>query len=237
MGDRFYLPSLSEGTPITPTMITGFDNVIHLTRGITGTTKRSTAMTTFTFADSDATDKDIGFRQYISARLSPSQEIVFPGGDDAEVIQGSIRCVEETISGNLFLTVGIRIMAGDGTTVRKTILPITRVNVEINPSALTSMNFGEFAASGNYTTDPDGLDRLVFDLGLGGDPVGGGTHKGQMSFGDDHATDLGFTTTDTNPYNPWIEFANIVFPFVTSSSVERVRVLGNTNILGAVNIL
>ena len=164
MTTTLYPPGLAGTTLMLPAFLAGWGNTSIMARATIKTTKQPQTTTTIAFSDADQTDMDIGFRQFISLRLTPGQTIT-----GEQQIRASIRVKEDTSSGNMFLAMAIRVMAADGVTVQKVVLPLTRDDVEADTVALTSRAFFATSEPGNYTT-VDG-DRLVIELGLGGDPV------------------------------------------------------------------
>lgn len=173
MSTRLYLSTTSAGSGFTPSGDAAWEDVSLLTRLLCGTSKIGSAMATVSFSDANSANKDILFRQYISPPLVPGVLLTFLGGDEATPIFASCRVVESGSSNNMFLTIGIRIIASNGTTVRKTLLSVTRDDLEADASALQSRAFGDsgttVVATGNYTTQTG--DRLVIEIGMGGDPV------------------------------------------------------------------
>ena len=197
MATRFYLPGTAASTPITPTPDAAWEDTSILARAMTSTAKISDPMATVSFNDADATNKDILFRQWISEPLTPGQTIT-----GAQAIKAQVRVAELTTFGEMFLAVGIRII--NGTTVQKTVLAVTRDNVEA-ATGLTNRQFTATSAATNYTTVAD--DRIVIEEGMGGDPISG-DHESTMRFGDAAASDLAENDTATTDDNPWVQLTD-----------------------------
>jgi hypothetical protein len=173
MATRLYLSAAAETVPISPAPDSGWEDISILARCLCGTSKRGLAMTTVSFSDANYANKDILFRQYISPPLVPGVLLTFPGGDEAVPIYASCRVLESGSSNNMFFTLGIRIIASNGTTVRRTLLNVTRDYLEASDTLFQSRAIndadGVFCSTGSYTTQAG--DRLVIEIGMGGDPV------------------------------------------------------------------
>ena len=203
MATRFYLPASAATTPISPTPDAAWEDTSILIRANTSTTKISNPMLTVNFDDADVTDRDVIFNQYVSSELTSGQTIT-----GAQAIKGQARVVESDIGNNMFLTLGIRVIASNGSTVQKTVLTVTRDNTEAvaEPTALTNRQFTATSAAGNYTTVAG--DSLVIEIGMGGDPIGGACHCSQIRLGDAAASDLAEDDTTTTDNNPWVELTD-----------------------------
>jgi len=208
MATRFYLPATAVATPISPTPSADWEDTSILARVNTKTAKINDTLTTVSFADANNANRDILFRQYISFALLAGQTIT-----GAQAIKFQVRAQERLAGNNMFTALGVRIIAGDGSTVRKTMLAVTRDGLEIRDVAaggLQNRQFTATSASGNYTV-VDG-DRLVFEVGTGGDPAnsGGADHDTDLRLGDSSASDLAENDTETTDNNPWIELADTI---------------------------
>jgi hypothetical protein len=159
-------------------------------------------MTTVSFTDEDNTSIDICLRQYVSARpLSAGQ--TFTGGQAAK---GQIRCIEVAVTGNMRWTVGIQIIASDGSTIQKSAkAPSAGVSAEFDAVTLTNRIWSTTTATGNYTTVAG--DYLVIEIGVRGVPTAGG-HDSSLRLGDAAASDLPEDDTGTTDLRPWIELAD-----------------------------
>lgn len=200
MATRWYLPSDTLATPISPTPDAAWEDTSLLIRTTAPTVRRNTVMTARIFTDADATNKDILLKQFVGEEFATGQTVT-----GSQAIKAQILARQEVLTNNMFFTVGIRIIASDGTTVRKTVLAVTRDNVEAATSG-TNRQFTATSAAGNYTTVAG--DYPVFELGMGGDPDAGSDHDSRLRFGDDSGTDLPEDDTTTLENNPWVELAD-----------------------------
>lgn len=204
MATRFYLSAAAETTAISPSYYGGWDDTSIAARVKTDTTKRGLAMTQVDFADSNAAYKEILFRQYVSARaLTAGQTIT---GNQA--IKCQCRVMEDASSGNMLLSLFAAVYSSGGN-IQKVLsnpdLIIDTVEATVDP-VITNRSLSSMTPSGNYTTVAG--DRLVFELGMSGDPGFGGSHGSSMSFGDDSVPDLPEDDSDTASKNPWVQLAD-----------------------------
>jgi len=214
MATRLYLDAAASATGISPTKDAAWEAEVSagFARAVTATTKSGDALATVSHADSDVTDQDICWRQYVSAALTAGQTIT-----GTQEILSVCRVSEVSSSNNMFFVLGIRVIAADGTTVQKTVMPVTRDDTEA-PSALTGRKIVAASAATNYTTVAG--DRLVIEIGMGGDPGGFGApdHDSSMRLGSNSGSDL-TVDGETNDYNPWVELTDTL-TFV-SAAVSR----------------
>lgn len=202
MATRLYLPATAAATGISPTPDSAWEDVSILARAVTSTSKISDAMADVALPDDgDSTSKDVLFRQYVSAALDAGQTIT-----GAQALKAQCRVLEFDNAGNMFFTVGIRVLAGDGTTVQKTVLAVTRDEVEVSSTALTNRQFTATSAATNYTTVAN--DRLVIEVGMAGDPGAAGTHASTMRLGDAAAADLLEDDLSVLDSNPWVQLTD-----------------------------
>ncbi len=208
MATRFYLPATAAPTAgLTPTVQGAWTDTSILARAMMSTSKIGDTMTTVSFADSSVANLTIIFRQWLSAELTAGQTIT---GAQTWAIQA--RCAERLAGNNMFLARAIYVIAGDGSTLRKTLVALSLDGLEATVTTLTNRVNGGLTVAGNYTTVAG--DRILLELGMSGDPSGGGSpdHDSDMSFGDDNGTDLPVDDTTTAANNPWFELTdNLTF--------------------------
>lgn len=223
MATRFYLPSTGAGAT-TPNFAATWEDTSIATRLRMVTTKISSAMTTVSFNDANSADRDILFRQYISDPIA-GQTIA------SQVVTANARYSQTNAANNMVPRMVVRVIADDGT-VRGTITDSTG-----GTEAATSLT-GRLLTAGASTqvVSSDG-DRIVLEIGLGGNPTGAAEHDSSMSVGDDSASDLDETETDTGADNPYLNFANTITfasaPTVTTAAVSDITLTtatGNGNV-------
>lgn len=158
MATRIYLDRVADTVPISPSPDGDWDETTLLARVSCGPTKSGEALDDVTFTGSSSPNRDILFRQYISLPLVAGQTIT--GGQDIEF---TCRATDVPNDGNCFLALGMRVMAGDGTTVRKTLLAVAFDDTAIT-NAGESRDYSVSSVAGNYTTVAN--DRLVIEVGI-----------------------------------------------------------------------
>ena len=227
MATRFYLTKPATTVPISPTPAGGWEDTSILARSLMWKTPIGAAMDTLTFTDADDTDKDVLFRQFISySPLAAGQTVT-----GAQAIKAQLLVKEGAGVNNMYLTLGIRIIASDGSTVQKTVLTITRDNVEA-ATTLTNRQFTATSIAGNYTTVSG--DYLVVEVGMGGDPAVTFSHGSQISLGDDAASDLPEDDTTTTNLRPWVQLTDtLTFGYVLDASPGAYTLTGTAAQIGA----
>jgi hypothetical protein len=201
MATRFYLPS--TGTiDVIPSFGAGWTTTGAI-RLPCFPFKKGTAMTTLSFADANNANLDALLIQYISpcmeAQTLSSQSIAL-----------QIRALERIANNNLFTSLMVRVVSEDGTVVRGTPLALTRDTLE---TTTTLVNRRLLVASSIQVVAQEG-DRLVIEIGAGGDPAntGGADHDFSFRVGDAAASDLAADDASTLDNNPYVEFGgNITF--------------------------
>ena len=215
MATRLYF-SESEAAPVTPPAAGAeWEHNAGETRKLLTAPDSSTLTTTAYAPDAvdHIADEDALYRQYVSDAL------------EAQTLTGNVKaqlqCLEAHINNNLFLTMKILVISNDGTTVRDTLLAITRdTTTEIQVSPARNKNFPS-TSLGSYACAAG--DRLCVEIGVGGLPVAvAGTqgHNASLRFGCDASSgDLPEDDGESGTtYRPWIEF-DATFAFVTEGGV------------------
>ena len=179
LGTRFYLPSDTLATGISPTASASWEDTSILTRTTAAAnTPRASAMTTVSFTDNNAANRDVAFKQFVIGTLTAGQTIT-----GSQALRFQARCKQRADTNNMFLSFGIRVIASDGTTVNKTVLDVFRDTVnECESAALTNRRITTTSAATNYATVSG--DYLVFEVGTSGDPDVGNDHDSDIRLGD-----------------------------------------------------
>ena len=220
MATRLYLPASAATVPISPDADSAWEDTTILARANTSTSKLGNAMATVSFTDSDATEKDVLFRQYISLPLTAGQTIT--ASQDILMV---VRAKQGASTNNMFIALCVRVIASDGTTVQKSLLAVARSTVlEISETTLTNRRFTWTSNTGAYVTVAG--DRLVLEVGTGGDPTAGSDHDTDLRLGDSAASDLAYDNTSTDDYSPWVEIEQTLTfvdneTFTTAGEVTR----------------
>jgi hypothetical protein len=197
MATRLYLDATGAAAPISPAPDAGWEDVSILARALATTSKGGEAMSDVAFSDSDATNKDVLFRQYVSPPLAPGQAL------SARSYKAQVRCRETSPANQMFMRASFRIIAGDGATVNKVLGSMIGSAAESYDVSLRNLQLAVTVPVYSYTTVAG--DRIVVEIGLGGDPNSGFTHSATMRLGSSPATDLPENNTETNDWAPWAQ--------------------------------
>jgi hypothetical protein len=202
MATRFYLPSTGTAGA-SPTVCADWDySVSAFIRRATVTTKISSAFSTISLdGNSDSNDTDYCYVQWVSAPIA-AQTI------SAQTVDWVVSLFEENARANQYLAICIRVVSGDGNTVRGTVVALTRDNTEL----ATSQSSRYHSATSSSVSASAG-DRIVIEIGTGGNPevgAGGDSHDADVRIGDNSATDFGESGSETSDYCGWVEFANTI---------------------------
>ena len=198
MATRFYLPSTGTA-PITNVSVSANWEVDSHGKKPCYTSKQSSAMTSFSITDADETDQDHCRLQFVSPPIAAATITV-------QTIKMQIRCSETNAQNQMFVALSVRVVSLDGTTVRGTVLDVTRDNLEM---VLTTLTNRQFTATTSSVVASEN-DRLIFEIGMGGDPTDelSAGHDSRVNVGDDSGTDLAEDNGTTTANNPWIELSD-----------------------------
>ncbi len=207
MATRFYFPSTGAAA-VSPAFDSDWENTDDATRLRCVTTRASTTMTSIQYRDASATNEDHLIRQWVSdavdaQSINASQSLTF-----------QMRVLELGGGENQFVTIGVRVFSNDGATERGVVLAVTRDGTE----AATTLTNRSMAETGS-AVEAQANDRIVIEIGTGGDPAGGNDHNMDIRIGDNDATDLPQDDTTTNDNNPWLRFSTTI-TFVAGPVVQ-----------------
>ena len=210
MATRIYFPSTGTAA-ISPAYDSGWEVTSIAACLPAYIEKKNTTMTTVLYDDVDSTNQDILFRQWVSDPLA-AQTIT------AQTVKLQIGASETVGGNNLFVAWTVRVVS-DGGTVRGTCIGSPRRDAtELAVATLT--NRGDLLTSTAVVAQEG--DRLVIEIGVGGDPSLSNPHDSSLRIGDNDATDLPEDDTTTADNNPWIEFANNLLFFTRKSSTAAI---------------
>jgi hypothetical protein len=150
-------------------------------------------------------DQDVLCVQYVSDPIA-SQDIA------AQNLKFQIRGMQSLAEDNQCVAIGIRVVSGDGATVRGILLSVTRDLTELAVSSTTPTNRAVSVTTTELlAANIQNGDRIVIEIGVGGNPDSPSTgHHGTLVIGDDSASDLPENDTTTSADNPWVQFANTI---------------------------
>ena len=198
MATRLYLPSTGAAEVDPAWSVSWFDATSASAEKLRAVTTRILSeMVTKSMTDTDITNRHYAFGMWVSDRLN-SQTIA------AQNISCSIKCSETFIGNNLFVHWIVRLLSSEGV-YKGDILSFRQDLTEI-PIPVNMGSRYDFITTTSQLAD--GGDRLVIEMGLGGNPATYYYHNGSMIIGDNSNTDLNAANDDTGIRNPWVEFSN-----------------------------
>ena len=174
--------------------------------------KTASAMATISANGTGTIGQTSLLRQYVSEPLPHAMTIT-------GMMHGIIRTIESAANGNNTLAFSLRACSGDGATIRTpALLAISASDSTVDPyemgrTTATATAFYDVNENTYHTLTSCAIsagDRLVFELGFRAGSTTT-TRTGGIVCGDDSATDLPFTSINTNTDNPWIEFTADLF--------------------------
>lgn len=174
--------------------------------------KIASAMATITANGTGTVGQTSLLRQYVSEPLPYAMTITGK-------VHGIIRTIESSAAGNNTLAFSIRACSNDGATIRTPALlaivasDSTADPYEMGRTTATATAFYDSAENCYHTLTActiSALDRLVVEIGFRAGSTTT-TRTGGIVCGDDSATDLPFTSINTNTDNPWIQFTSDLF--------------------------
>lgn len=220
MTTRFYLPQSAASVPFSKAVDTDWEDAAGVARAALSTSKIADAMATVTLAsDGDATSKDFALRQYVSGHLTVGQTIT-----GAQAIKAQTR-IQAGLLNRMRTTYGLRVTHGLYQ-IHKTVLAVTRDNTDAPGLGLTNRQFTANSAATDYTTRKG--DRLLLEVGVGGDPDAGFDHACFLRLGDAAASDLPEDDTDTTDVNPWFQLTDSL-TFTTYTTTGDYHVSAEAN--------
>lgn len=205
MATRFYFPDAVDAAVAAPAAAAEWEHVNANARAALALALDASVLATVAYtpdAADDLTDRDALHRQYVSPPLAPQ----VLGG----TVTAQLQCLETFANDNLFLALKVLVCSLDGSTVRATLLALTRATSLELSNSLMNRTFPSTALAG-YTCAKG--DRLVVEVGLGGNISSGtgGTigHNGSIRWGCVASSgDLGVDETQVGTtFRPWIEFS------------------------------
>lgn len=200
MGVRIYFRSAGE-TPVSVTPDAGWEDISQYERFFATFTKGGGSQLDFAFFDINDVDKDCLLFQLVTPAL-PAQTI------PAQTLKLQIVVLQAALVNNMSLAAGVRVVSNDGTIVRGTLASITRDSIEM---ASSYTNRG-LTLSVSALAIQNG-DRIVIEIGAGGDPDPTEGHGFNGYVGASGASDLPEDDTTTNTsLNPWLEFPLLQLP-------------------------
>lgn len=196
---RLYFPSSAGSPGISPTPDAGWERTADMVRRVAVDTPSGSAMATASSASASTTG-DILLAQYLYGPIATGFTL---GG----TVKGQIRASESGASADARAQIGIRVIAGDGSTVRGTALALDNGALSSEFGAgLQNRRFPRGGAVALTTVAGSAGDYLVIELGAR-------KHQSNFTtvslvFGDNAGSDLAENETTFTANNPWIELSD-----------------------------
>lgn len=205
MATRFFLPD-SGAAAVSPAFDAAWERTADANRIKCVTTKIGSANLTKTVQEPTADETETLARQYVSDPLVGAQAI-------SGTIKGQIRVREADAAANARAQLIVKVVSGDGSTVRGTLLAPDMSGTVANEFAttLTNRKFPKgWTGSGAAltTVNAQSGDRIVIEIGVHVhvNPIAADSYD--FRFGDEHgASNLPEDETTTADDDPWIEFS------------------------------
>jgi hypothetical protein len=208
MATRFYLPATGIA-PISPAFDGSWEATGAPTRRPLETQKvHLSPQTEVGVAEAvNNTAYDVAVAQFISAPLNGNQTI---SGN----IKGIIRARESNAAADMRAQMVIRVLSGDGSTVRGTLIASDGAalgNEFTSGGTARNCKYPKgWTGTGQTPTSVNALDgdRIVIEVGYRSHEASATSRTGTLVFGDAEASDAAENETDTTDSNPWVEFAD-----------------------------
>lgn len=163
------------------------------------TSKTSSAMGDAYVSETSATNP-----LYVLNRMYVSIPLAAAEWKTSGKFSGVVRAVESGTAANATLYLIIRVAAGDGASYRGTLYEGEVNATEFDASTRTARYFEDIAIQNAVSMQEN--DHLVIEVGTKFSNADTAGRWSRIVFGDDSDTDLPLNNTDTNVYNPWMEF-------------------------------
>ena len=203
MATRYYLPS-TGAADVSPVFHANWEKTSEADRLEMVKTKISSAFITKVCTENVATDPyDVLNRQYVSDPIGVHDFTLC-----AYEIQ--IRCMEDAAKMDARFKAEVRVFSNDGNTERGGWV-VGFGSVEFDDDEL--VNRRTYRSSPVTPFSSQNGDRIVIELGVLTTNTKTVLYTATMDFGDNSGTDLPEDESDTNQYNPWIEFTHDITPY------------------------
>ena len=223
---RFYLPSMGAAA-VSPAFSGDWERNADADRLKCVTLKTASTMISKTSSEAVTTSPyDVLTRQYVS---DPIKAQTISG-----TVKGQIRTKESAAAADFMRAIVIKVVSGDGGTVRGTLLSHfpSPLSSEYNSMSLYNRYFPPSTALGSV--DAQEGDRIVIEVGTRAFNILSTSYTATHNFGDNSDTDLPEDESTVAAYNPWIEFSqNIDFVTPTPTFTVNVNVADATNLFGS----
>jgi hypothetical protein len=202
LATRFYISTLGDVPPISPAKASQWEFDSRAASGFMLLTSPTAELWPFGGGNSPnavpETNTDYLLGQLVSPPLLAGQTI------DSQTVSAQFLAYGSAVSPSSvrYLMLGCRVVAADGTTIQRTLFSPVRDNVAIASTDFENRSFVRASTFTSYVTVSG--DRLVFEVGAGGDWYNA-IDGAAVAFGSETGTDLPVDDTTTTHGRPWIE--------------------------------
>ena len=142
----------------------------------------------------------------------------------AQTITGTMQFVIKSFAngGSMSWTFRVRVLSGDGLTVRGTLISLSMTVASGTPfntvtfGTISNVNGGAFSIT---STDAQDGDVIVVEMGLLNGNLS--TDDAQAQIGADGGSDYTFTNAQTTDLNPWVNFSQTITMAPLTNSTNR----------------
>jgi len=125
-------------------------------------------------------------------------------------IKGQIKCLESSALANFSYAIVVKVVSGDGSTVRGTLYTdFSDTGAEFDDATRTNRKFPA-AGSALGSVVAQAGDRIVIEIGARKNGTNASSRTATLTVGDSVASDLPEDEVETGVLNPWIEFSQTI---------------------------
>lgn len=205
MATRLYLPASGTAPLASLAVNSNWELTNSLARLPCYTSKRNTALATTTITWPATATQQWCWKQYQSPPMAAGYS--WTTSDTVSMVIG--KSAETTTNGDTHLAYVVRVVSGDGGTIRGVIGLYHATSTEYALVASAATRIHNARTSGATTFSSQIGDRIIIEIGLHG--VTPAAESIQMRFGDPSATsDFALTEGLTTDLCPWVELSRTV---------------------------
>ncbi|QIN94020.1 hypothetical protein PP459_gp214 [Streptomyces phage Wakanda] len=213
MPTRLYLPA-SGTAAVSPAYSSAWNITSVAERRSCSTTKTNTALTwSALVTETDATVKNALSAQFVSSETFPTARTVGSG-----TVSTVMRTYMDTTNSQGFLQLVIRVVSGDGATVRGTLYAGATQNTHSSTVGDQNQVSDQLSSTRIWNAIPlspvsvQAGDRIVVEVGWRTTNTLSSARAHRFNFGDPTATsDYALTAGLTTSLTPWVEFSEDMF--------------------------
>ena len=201
MATRFYLHATA--TPSVNPGYAGWSDTGGAVRRTMAITRQNSALTNFARAETSSTNNyNVLLAQFVSAPLTYD-------GTLSGTVHGVARALESSTAMNAYSQLVVKVVSGDGSTLRGTALTFVTTGGTEWPTTTAARRYLGLTANRALTSTAfQAGDRIVVEIGYSARNTGTTNYTGTLRFGDPTSgADMGDSQTGTADEIPWVEFS------------------------------